>query len=69
MKDTFLGPDAVPKEASSNEAFLEETIALLPEVKKYADFAKNYCETGEFTIEQSKHYMQKAEEASFKVKI
>lgn len=39
MKHTFLGPHAVPKEADSNEAFLEEMIDLLPEVKQYADFA------------------------------
>ncbi|HCY0815036.1 TPA: imidazolonepropionase [Staphylococcus aureus] len=69
MKHTFLGPHAVPKEASSNEAFLEEMIALLPEVKQYADFADIFCETGVFTIEQSQHYMQKAKEAGFKVKI
>lgn len=69
MKHTFLGPHAVPKEASSNETFLEEMIALLPEVKQYADFADIFCETGVFTIEQSQHYMQKAKEAGFKVKI
>ncbi|MBD4593772.1 imidazolonepropionase, partial [Xanthomonas citri pv. citri] len=28
-----------------------------------------FCETGVFTIEQSQHYMQKAKEAGFKVKI
>ena len=39
MKHTFLGPHAVPEEAESNEAFLEEMIELLPEVKEYADFA------------------------------
>ena len=44
-------------------------IALLPEVKQYADFADIFCETGVFTIEQSQHYMQKAKEAGFKVKI
>ncbi|WYW90923.1 amidohydrolase family protein [Staphylococcus aureus] len=69
MKHTFLGPHAVPKEASSNEAFLEEMIALLPEVKQYADFADIFCETGVFTIKQSQYYMQKAKETGFKVKI
>ena len=44
-------------------------IALLPEVKHYADFADIFCVTGVFTIEQSQHYMQKAKEAGFKVKI
>lgn len=69
MKHTFLGPHAVPKDAQSNQAFLEDMIALLPEVKKYADFADIFCETGVFTIEESRYYMQKAKELGFQVKI
>lgn len=69
MKHTFLGPHAVPEEAESNEAFLEEMIELLPEVKEYADFADIFCETGVFSVEESKRYMEKAKEAGFKVKI
>ncbi|MGF7193470.1 imidazolonepropionase [Staphylococcus pasteuri] len=69
MKHTFLGPHAVPEEAESNEAFLNEMIELLPEVKEYADFADIFCETGVFSVEESRHYMQKAKEAGFKVKI
>lgn len=69
MKHTFLGPHAVPEEAKSNEAFLEEMIELLPEVKEYADFADIFCETGVFSVEESKRYMEKAKEAGFKVKI
>ena len=69
MKHTFLGPHAVPEEAESNEAFLEEMIELLPEVKEYADFADIFCETGVFSVEESKRYIEKAKEAGFKVKI
>ncbi|WP_049388713.1 imidazolonepropionase [Staphylococcus capitis] len=69
MKHTFLGPHAVTEEAESNEAFLEEMIELLPEVKEYADFADIFCETGVFSVEESKRYMEKAKEAGFKVKI
>ncbi|KDE94798.1 imidazolonepropionase [Staphylococcus sp. TE8] len=69
MKHTFLGPHAVPEEAESNEAFLEEMIKLLPEVKEYADFADVFCETGVFSVEESKRYMEKAKEVGFKVKI
>ncbi|MEJ7173944.1 imidazolonepropionase [Staphylococcus caprae] len=69
IKHTFLGPHAVPEEAESNEAFLEEMIELLPEVRKYADFADIFCETGVFSVEESKRYMGKAKEAGFKVKI
>ncbi len=35
-------------------------IDLLPEVKPYADFADIFCETGVFTIEESRKYMQAA---------
>ncbi|UEX90510.1 imidazolonepropionase [Staphylococcus ratti] len=69
MRHTFLGPHAVPKEAKSNEAFLEEMIELLPEVKAYADFADIFCETGVFTIEESKRYMEAAKAQGFQVKI
>ncbi|MCG3402453.1 imidazolonepropionase [Staphylococcus massiliensis] len=69
MRHTFLGPHAVPKDAESNEAFLEEMINLLPEVKEYADFADIFCETGVFSIEESKRYMQEAKKHGFDVKI
>ncbi|MCG7338204.1 imidazolonepropionase [Staphylococcus sp. ACRSN] len=69
MKHTFLGPHAVPKDAKSNQDFLQEMIDLLPEVKKYADFADIFCETGVFTVEESKAYMQAAKEQGFAVKI
>ncbi|KIX91159.1 imidazolonepropionase [Staphylococcus microti] len=69
MRHTFLGPHAVPKEATSNEAFLQEMIDLLPEVKDLADFADIFCETGVFSIEESKRYMQAAKEQGFRVKI
>ncbi|REH78667.1 imidazolonepropionase [Staphylococcus felis] len=69
MRHTFLGPHAVPKEAESNEQFLQDMIDLLPEVKTLADFADIFCETGVFTIEESKRYMQAAKGEGLKVKI
>ncbi|UXR78051.1 imidazolonepropionase [Staphylococcus sp. IVB6227] len=69
MRHTFLGPHAVPKEAASNEAFLQEMIDLLPEVKELADFADIFCETGVFSIEDSKRYIQAAKAQGFRVKI
>ena len=54
------------KEAESNEAFLNEMIELLPEVKEYADFADIFCETGVFSVEESRHYMQKAKKQDSK---
>lgn len=69
MKHTFLGPHAVPKEAESNQAFLQEMIDLLPEVKEYADFADIFCETGVFTVDESREYMKAAKAQGFDVKI
>ncbi|QLK86688.1 imidazolonepropionase [Staphylococcus sp. 17KM0847] len=69
MRHTFLGPHAVPKEAVSNEMFLQEMIDLLPEVKGLADFADIFCETGVFSIEESRRYMQAAKAQGFRVKI
>ncbi|MDH9160289.1 imidazolonepropionase [Staphylococcus succinus] len=69
MRHTFLGPHAVPKDAKSNQAFLQEMIDLLPKVKGYADFADIFCETGVFTVEESRQYMEAAKALGFKVKI
>lgn len=69
MKHTFLGPHAIPKNAVSNQSFLDEMIEMLPEAKQYADFADIFCETGVFTIEESQKYMEAAKEAGFRVKI
>ena len=69
IKHTFLGPHAVPKDAESNQAFLQEMIDLLPEMKEYADFADIFCETDVFSVEESRRYMQVAKEQGFKVKI
>ena len=44
-------------------------IDLLPEVKPYADFADIFCETGVFTVEESKKYMEAAKALGFDVKI
>lgn len=69
MKHTFLGPHAVPKDAKDNATFLQEMIDLLDDVKDKADFADIFCETGVFTIEESRRYMQAAKEKGLKVKI
>ncbi len=69
MKHTFLGPHAVPKDAKDNAIFLQEMIDLLDDVKDKADFADIFCETGVFTIEESRRYMQAAKDKGLKVKI
>ncbi|WP_411843084.1 imidazolonepropionase [Salinicoccus sp. HZC-1] len=68
MKHTFLGPHAIPK-GTDSETFLNEMIDLLDEVKDISDFADIFCETGVFTIEQSRRYMEAANEKGMRVKI
>ncbi|MBS2969158.1 imidazolonepropionase [Metabacillus sp. KIGAM252] len=69
---TFLGPHAVPAEYKGKEdLFLEKMIQLLDVIKeeKLAQFADIFCETGVFTIDQSRQYMMKAKEKGFGLKI
>lgn len=68
MKHTFLGPHAIPKGREAEE-FLNEMIDLLDDVKAYADFADIFTETAVFSVEQSRKYMEAANEKGFKVKI
>lgn len=68
MRHTYLGPHAIPK-GKDNEAFLNEMIELLDEAKEYSDFADIFCETGVFTIEQSRRYMEAANKRGMRVKI
>ncbi|MBM7646929.1 imidazolonepropionase [Scopulibacillus daqui] len=69
---TFLGAHAIPEEFKDNpEAFLDEMIHMLPEIKEkdLAEFVDIFCETGVFSVEQSRAYLEKAKKAGFKVKI
>lgn len=69
---TFLGPHAIPPAYKGKEDdFLQEMINLLDEIKseKLAEFADIFCETGVFTIEQSRVFLQKAAEKGFGLKI
>lgn len=68
MKHTYLGPHAVPKDKDS-DVFIKECISDLEQVKDLADFADIFCETGVFTIDQSREYMQAAKEHGLSVKI
>lgn len=68
MRHTFLGPHAIPKSREAEE-FLQEMTDLLDEVKDYADFADIFTETGVFSVDQSRKYMEAAREKGFRVKI
>ncbi|MFS1511052.1 imidazolonepropionase [Chengkuizengella sp. SCS-71B] len=69
---TFLGAHAIPEEYKQNsDAFLQEMLDLLPLLKEQqlAEFVDIFCETGVFTVEQSKQFLLKAKESGFQVKI
>ncbi|WP_217629895.1 imidazolonepropionase [Sediminibacillus halophilus] len=69
---TFLGAHAIPEDyKDAPDMFLNEMIAMLPDIKekKLAEFVDIFCETGVFSVEQSREYLQKAKESGFEVKI
>ncbi|CAM3998207.1 imidazolonepropionase [Mesobacillus thioparans] len=69
---TFLGAHAIPPEFKGKEAqFLEHMSDLLDEIKErgLAEFVDIFCETGVFTIEQSRKYLQLAKDKGFGLKI
>lgn len=69
---TFLGPHSVlPQWKGKEEAFLEEMIAILPQIKEenLAEFADIFVEQNVFTIEQGRYFLNKAKELGFQLKI
>jgi imidazolonepropionase len=69
---TFLGAHAVPLEYKHQpEVFLDEMLQLLDVIQKeeLAQFVDIFCETGVFTIEQSRSFLSKAKQKGFKLKI
>jgi imidazolonepropionase len=69
---TFLGAHAVPPAYKGKEDdFLSQMADLFDEIKEsdLADFVDIFCETGVFTIEQSRRFLQKAKEKGFGLKI
>jgi imidazolonepropionase len=69
---TFLGAHAVPPGFKGKEdEFLEEMSRLFDDIKEgqLAEFVDIFCETGVFTIEQSRMFLQQAKEKGFGLKI
>lgn len=69
---TFLGAHAIPPtHKDAPEQFLEEMHEILDEIKEseLAEFVDIFTETGVFTVEQSREYLQKAKEKGFRLKI
>jgi imidazolonepropionase len=69
---TFLGAHAVPPAFKGKEdEFLEDMSRLFNEIKEsgLAEYVDIFCETGVFTIDQSREFLQKAKEKGFGLKI
>nr|WP_237458343.1 imidazolonepropionase [Pontibacillus yanchengensis] len=72
LVSTFLGPHAVPQSFKGNEdAFLDSMTLLLDTIKEQdlAEYTDIFCETGVFTLEQSRRFMEASLEKGFGVKI
>ncbi|MBO8172271.1 MAG: imidazolonepropionase [Bacillaceae bacterium] len=69
---TFLGAHAIPEEYRDNPApFLQQMKEMLPLIKEQglAQFVDIFCETGVFSVSQSRDYLQAARELGFGIKI
>ncbi len=69
---TFLGAHALPKEYSSEEAYLDflaEKVLPLVKKKKLSNRVDIFIEKGFFTKENSKKYLQKAQSMGFQIVI
>ncbi len=69
---TFLGAHAVEATNKGNEeVFLEKMAELFDDIKKeeLAEFVDIFCETGVFSVDQSRTFLQKAKEEGFSLKI
>lgn len=72
LVSTYLGAHAIPKEYKDDpDAFLDEMADLFDEIKEenLAAFVDIFTETGVFTVEQSRKFLQKAKDKGFDVKI
>ncbi|MGM8214918.1 imidazolonepropionase [Bacillaceae bacterium W0354] len=72
LVSTFLGAHAITEEYKEDpEALLDEMASLFDQIKEenLAEFVDIFTETGVFTVEQSRRYLQKAKDKGFDVKI
>jgi imidazolonepropionase len=72
LVSTFLGAHAIPPEYKERSGeFLQEMLDMLSDIEKedLAEFVDIFCETGVFTVEQSRRFLKAAKEKGFSVKI
>ncbi|MBD8070849.1 imidazolonepropionase [Bacillus sp. PS06] len=72
LVSTFLGAHAIPEEykgrATEFLIFMEQLLAQIKE-EELAEFVDVFCETGVFSVEQSRAFLTTAKENGFDVKI
>ncbi|MAL18474.1 MAG: imidazolonepropionase [Balneola sp.] len=68
LSATFLGAHAVPKN-STKEEYLEDVLAMIPEVAELADYCDVFCEDGYFTVDESRRILEKGLEYRLKPKL
>ncbi len=67
---TFLGAHVVPEEYKTNpEQYTDQVIDMLSEVKEYAKYCDVFCDSGAFTVEQSKRILTEAKERGLGLKM
>jgi len=69
---TFMGPHAVPKDFNGgSDRFLDEMIALLPEIKEkeLAEAVDIFTEVGYFSVPQSQKFLKKAKDLGFDLRV
>jgi len=72
LVSTFLGAHAIPEEFQGQSGrYLQEMVELFPELKArgLAEFVDIFCETGVFSVTESRDFLEKAKQAGFGLKI
>ncbi|MEC5424394.1 imidazolonepropionase [Virgibacillus sp. C22-A2] len=72
LVSTYLGAHAIPPEYKKDpEAFLDSMSELFDQIKEedLAEFVDIFTETGVFTVDQSRRYLQRAKDKGFAVKL
>lgn len=68
LSATFLGAHAVPKELTK-EVYLKQVLEMIPEIADFADYCDAFCETGYFTVEETRTVLEKGREFGLKPKL
>lgn len=68
LSATFLGAHAVPKDLTKEE-YLEEVLAMIPEIADLAEYCDVFCEKGYFTVEETRKVLEKGIEHGLQSKL